>query len=70
MTTHAQRFVRESIEILEKTSTDDLEAVARVLRATRDRDGRLFFLGSGGGAGHASHAACDFRKLAASRPTA
>lgn len=62
--THAQRFVRESIEILEKTSADDLEAMARVLRATRDRDGRLFFLGSGGGAGHASHAACDFRKLA------
>ena len=33
-------------------------------RATRDRDGRVFFCGSGGGAGHASHAACDFRKLA------
>ena len=31
---------------------------------TRDRGGRLFFCGSGGGAGHASHAACDFRKLA------
>ena len=25
--------------------------------------GRLFLCGSGGGAGHASHAACDFRKL-------
>jgi D-sedoheptulose 7-phosphate isomerase len=61
--THAQRFVRESIEILEKTSADDLEAIAEVLRRTRDRGGRLFFLGSGGGAGHASHAACDFRKL-------
>ena len=24
----------------------------------------VFFCGSGGGAGHASHAACDFRKLA------
>jgi D-sedoheptulose 7-phosphate isomerase len=29
----------------------------------RDRNGRLFFCGSGGGAGHASHATCDFRKL-------
>jgi D-sedoheptulose 7-phosphate isomerase len=64
MSTHAERFVRESIEILEKTSVDDLEAVARILRSTRERDGRLFFLGSGGGAGHASHATCDFRKLA------
>lgn len=25
--------------------------------------GRLFIIGSGGGAGHASHAVCDFRKL-------
>ena len=29
----------------------------------RDRNGRLFFIGSGGGAGHSSHAVCDFRKL-------
>jgi D-sedoheptulose 7-phosphate isomerase len=35
------------------------EAIARV----RERGGRLFILGSGGGAGHASHAVCDFRKL-------
>ena len=39
-------------------------AVVEELRATRERGGRLFFCGSGGGAGHASHAACDFRKLA------
>ena len=32
--------------------------------ATRNRGGRLFLCGSGGGAGHTSHAACDFRKLA------
>lgn len=38
--------------------------MAALLRAVRDRGGRLFVLGSGGGAGHASHAACDFRKLA------
>jgi D-sedoheptulose 7-phosphate isomerase len=38
--------------------------VVRVLAAAKERDGRLFFCGSGGGAGHSSHAACDFRKLA------
>jgi D-sedoheptulose 7-phosphate isomerase len=27
-------------------------------------NGRLFFLGVGGGAGHASHAVNDFRKIA------
>ncbi len=30
----------------------------------RERGGRLFCIGSGGGAAHASHAVCDFRKLA------
>ncbi|HEX2039528.1 MAG TPA: SIS domain-containing protein [Acidimicrobiales bacterium] len=63
-TTHSQRFVAETIEILQKTDTEDVERVVEVLRATRERGGRLFFCGSGGGAGHASHAACDFRKLA------
>ncbi len=31
----------------------------------REREGRLFILGVGGGAGHASHAVNDFRKLCA-----
>jgi D-sedoheptulose 7-phosphate isomerase len=34
------------------------------LVATREHGGRLFFLGVGGGAGHASHAVNDFRKIA------
>ena len=41
-----------------------IDAVAEVLAATKAGSGRLFLCGSGGGAGHASHAACDFRKLA------
>lgn len=36
----------------------------RILRETRDNNGRVFFLGVGGGAGHASHAVNDFRKIA------
>src|ERR1044072_3692994 len=31
--------------------------------ALRERGGRLFILGVGGGAGHASHAVNDFRKI-------
>lgn len=37
--------------------------MARELAALRRRGGRLFILGVGGGAGHASHAVNDFRKL-------
>lgn len=40
-----------------------IENAATLLGSVRDRGGRLFICGSGGGAGHASHAACDFRKL-------
>lgn len=59
----ASRFLAETVEILQSIDGDDVESVARVLRQTKDRNGRLFLCGSGGGAGHASHAACDFRKL-------
>lgn len=38
----------------------DIEKAVNILSTLR---GRLFIIGSGGGAGHASHAACDFRKL-------
>jgi D-sedoheptulose 7-phosphate isomerase len=41
-----------------------IDRAVEILRATRERNGRLFIIGSGGGAGHASHATCDFRKLA------
>lgn len=41
-----------------------VERVASTLAAVRARGGRLFLLGVGGGAGHASHAVNDFRKLA------
>ena len=33
------------------------------LAGVRERGGRLFILGAGGGAGHASHAVNDFRKI-------
>ncbi len=62
--TFARTFLDDTIAILEQVAHDDVEAVVDVIRTTRDAGGRMFFCGSGGGAGHASHAACDFRKLA------
>src|SRR5260221_256641 len=43
---------------------DAIERVAQALAGVRARGGRLYFLGVGGGAAHASHAVNDFRKLA------
>jgi D-sedoheptulose 7-phosphate isomerase len=44
---------------------DEIDSLARALAAVRERGGRLFVLGVGGGAGNASHAVNDFRKLCA-----
>lgn len=49
-----------SIQALDPEQIDD---AARILARVRRENGRLFLAGSGGGAAHASHAACDFRKL-------
>jgi D-sedoheptulose 7-phosphate isomerase len=40
-----------------------IEKMAAELARVRDAGGRLFVVGVGGGAGHASHAVNDFRKL-------
>lgn len=62
--TFSQHFLSDTHAILDQVDEKSVEAVVQVLIDTRARDGRLFFCGSGGGAGHASHATCDFRKLA------
>jgi len=43
---------------------DAVESMVSRLQQVRQQGGRLFFLGVGGSAAHASHAACDFRLIA------
>ena len=62
-TTFASQFLNDTLSVLNLVNQDDIESVVKVLSSARDRGGRLFLAGSGGGAGHASHATCDFRKL-------
>jgi D-sedoheptulose 7-phosphate isomerase len=63
--TFSKSFVEESVAVLTSIDTDAAEQVAEGLAAVRDRGGRLFILGVGGSAGHASHAVNDFRKICA-----
>jgi D-sedoheptulose 7-phosphate isomerase len=58
-------FLAETTEIVAALDRDDIERVAAGLAEVRDAGGRLFVLGVGGSAGHASHAVNDFRKLCA-----
>jgi D-sedoheptulose 7-phosphate isomerase len=63
LTSFAHTYLRETAAILEQLDRQAIEQVAAGLAAVRDRGGRLFVLGVGGSAAHASHAANDFRKL-------
>jgi D-sedoheptulose 7-phosphate isomerase len=63
MDSFSRAFLDESIEVIRRISADDVDAVATGLGSARDGGGRLFILGVGGSAGHASHAVNDFRKI-------
>ena len=62
-TSHAQKHLKEAIQVAERLDADAVEHMVALLVDLRARGGRLFILGVGGGASHASHAVGDFRKL-------
>src|SRR5271169_3317294 len=59
----SKRYLDEGIDLLRRLDVASIEAVADGLAGVRARGGRLFILGVGGSAGHASHAVNDFRKI-------
>jgi D-sedoheptulose 7-phosphate isomerase len=60
----AERYLAEVGGIAASLDAEQIETMAHDLVAVREGGGRLFFLGVGGGAGHAGHAVNDFRKIA------
>ncbi len=56
-------YLEETRQIAEKLDREQINKMIGVLKDVRDKKGRLFIIGVGGGAGHASHAVNDFRKL-------
>jgi D-sedoheptulose 7-phosphate isomerase len=59
----ASTYVAETIDILRALDLDDVDRLVAGLVELRGRNGRLFVIGVGGSAAHASHAVNDFRKL-------
>jgi len=57
-------YLDEVKQIAGRLSLDAMVGIIRGLSAIRSKGGRLFFLGVGGSAANASHAANDFRKIA------
>src|SRR3979411_287076 len=60
---HASEFFASVTEISRSIDVNIVEKMAGELASLRERGGRLFLLGVGGGAGNCSHAVNDFRKL-------
>ena len=61
---HVESYLDEAAAIVARLDRTAIRKIVELLAALRDRQGRLFFLGVGGGAGNASHAVNDFRKIA------
>jgi D-sedoheptulose 7-phosphate isomerase len=59
----ADTYLTETARIVEQLDRAALERMGQALASARDAGGRLFVLGVGGSAAHASHAVNDFRKL-------
>lgn len=57
-------YLDEVRDIAEQMDRGEINRMIEILQDVREKKGRLFILGVGGGAGHASHAVNDFRKLA------
>src|SRR5712691_8789314 len=61
---YISQYVDEATQILSRLDQQAIERLLGLLVQVRTECGRIFFLGVGGGAGHASHAVNDFRKIA------
>lgn len=64
MDAYISRYLKEVEGITQKIEASKVERMVELLVELRDKEGRLFFIGAGGGAGNSSHAVNDFRKIA------
>ncbi|MEO8173371.1 MAG: SIS domain-containing protein [Sediminibacterium sp.] len=63
-TQFAQQYLNEAKTIIDQLDASQIDKMTDMLLQLRTNGGRLFLIGVGGGAGHASHAVNDFRKIA------
>jgi D-sedoheptulose 7-phosphate isomerase len=61
---YTNEYLSEVKSIVDRIDSNDIERMIDLIVEIRKNNGRLFFLGVGGGAGNASHAVNDFRKIA------
>lgn len=59
-----QKYLNDVQEIVKKIDVSAIEKTIDLIASIKEKGGRVFIIGVGGGAGHASHAVADFRKIA------
>ena len=60
---YIDKYLDEAHKIIDSLDKFTIKKMIDLLITIRNNNGRLFILGVGGGAGHASHAVNDFRKI-------
>lgn len=60
---HTTTYLSDAQRLINLLDVATIDRMVGLLVALRERGGRLFLLGVGGGAAHASHAVNDFRKI-------
>ena len=58
-----EQYLEEAKQIIDSLNRNEITKMVTIINEVRSKDGRMFILGVGGGAGHASHAVNDFRKI-------
>tara|TARA_B100000035_G_scaffold278357_1_gene257270 strand:+ start:18634 stop:19233 length:600 start_codon:yes stop_codon:yes gene_type:complete len=64
MSVYVDLYMKEVIEITKSIDKDQIDKMVKILSNVSENKGRIFFIGVGGGAGNATHAVNDFRKIA------
>ena len=57
------KYLNETKIIIDLIDKEEVVKIISLIADVRAKNGRMFILGVGGGAGHASHAVNDFRKI-------
>jgi len=58
-----EKYLKETVNIIQQIDKNEIIKMVDIIEEISESGGRIFFLGVGGGAGHASHAVNDFRKI-------
>ena len=58
-----KQYLKDAVSITSKINKLEIEKMISLIEKVREQSGRIFFIGVGGGAGNASHAVNDFRKI-------